>query len=516
MISSFTGVDNPANQAFASWFYNEEIERQKTIMLARQYHDGVQETFLNERLRQFLNARSNHEFNLNICRTVVDVIVERLILDGVGTDETTPKPVGKPPATINGQGDPVGQPVDSTQPQSDYIVPDLPKPVESWSSRVWRDVNGPIIQDAVHEGAIRDGEYFIIVDWDMVQGRPVFLPHHRYVDSAYDGDGFGCKAHYPDDDPGANQPMLYASKRWVDYSDPRNAVRRMNLYYPDRIEKYHWAGDWVEHKDEGDASWPLPWVDSAGQPLGVPVVHFQNTGDLRPEAWDAIPMQRAINKSMIDLLATGDMAAFQILVALGWIPTTDGEPLKADKSNAITFGPGQIIGTSRTKAEADFLSIPGADLTPAIEVINSLLGWVAVITSTPASRTSFSRQIASEGTLKEQKEGLFAKIRKRQKHLDRAWRECFNMARRLENAFGAGGLPEEPNFVMQWEPIQARDTADERDEWSVKKSLGIPTEQIWKEMGYSPEEIAMMLQSTEYQSRIAMMQVGIAAANQGA
>lgn len=467
-------LTNPANQAFASWLYVEEQQRQKDVITARHYHDGIQDTFLTARLREFLNAKGDHEFNLNICRTVVDVIVERLIIAGVDSDESGPT-----------------------------------KPLAAWAAKTWTANNGALLHDSVHEGAVRDGEYFVIVDWDAASRRARFTPHQRYVDPTINGDGFGCKAHYPNDDAGANQPMLFASKRWVEYIDSVTTLRRMNLYYPDRIEKYRWQGSWTQHSDPADSGWPLPWLDRAGLPLGIPVIQFQNTGDLRPEAWDAIPMQKAINKALIDLLATGDMAAFQILVALGWIPTTDGEPLKADQSNAITFGPGQIIGTSRSKSEADFLAIPGADLRPVIETIISLLGWTAVITSTPASRFSFTKQVAAEGTLKEQNEGLFAKIRKRQKHLNQAWLQCFDLARRLENTFGSGGLSEDANVILRWEPIQARDTADERDEWTVKKALGVPTEQIWAEMGYTPEEIAGMKDTDEYKARLGLMQVGL-------
>jgi len=141
----------------------------------------------------------------------------------------------------------------------------------------------------------------------------------------------------------------------------------------------------------------------------------------------------------------------------------------------------------------------------------SLIGWVAVVSSTPAARLSFTRQVAAEGTLKEQNEGLFAKVRKRQKRINAGWVTCFEVARRLANVFGQAGLDESVRFDMVWEPVQSRDTQDERDEWRAKRELGVPQEQIWAEMGYTLAEIEKMRQSDEHQARLALMQVGLGA-----
>lgn len=471
---------NEAQLAFAAWQAEEEKARQKAVVTARRYHDGLQDTFMTERMRQFLNVNDQYEFNLNICRLVVEVIAERLILLGPTTNETA-----------------TGSATEAA-----------PAPVRAWAERVWYDVGGEILQESVHEGTPRDGEYFVMVDWDAQAGQVRFVPHGRYTDATVGGDNYGCKGHYPDDN--TDLPMQYASKRWVETLDDGKARQRLNLYYPDRVEKYDVVGGMLRPlRDEGDTAWPLPWVDAKGMPLGIPVVHFANTPDLRPEAWDAIAPQKAINKTLIDTVATADSTAFQILVALGWIPTSDGQPLKADGSNAASIAPGMILGTTKSKNEVDLKAIAAGDVRPLIELMISLIGWVAVVSSTPAARLSFTRQVAAEGTLKEQNEGLFAKVRKRQKRIGQGWVRCFEMARRLANAFGGAGLDESVAFSMVWEPVQSRDTEDERDEWRAKRELGVPTEQIWTEMGYTATEIEMMRQSPEYQARLAMMQVGL-------
>lgn len=465
---------NEAQLAFVRWQAEEERARQKAVVTARRYYDGLQDTFMTERMKTFLNVNDQYEFNLNICRLVVEVIAERLIALGPTTDEGA----------------------------------DGPAPVRAWAEALWHAVNGEILQESVHESTPRDGEFFVIVDWDAQAGRPRMVPHGRFTDAQVGGDNFGCKAHYPDDNP--DLPISYASKRWVEDLGEGRTRQRLNLYYPDRVEKYEVIGGQLRPlQDEGDAAWPLPWVDASGQPLGIPVVHFLNTPDARPEAWDAIGPQKAINKTLIDLVATADSTAFQVLVALGWIPTTDGQPLKADGSNATSIAPGMILGTPKSKNDADLKAIPAGDVRPLIELMISLIGWVAVVSSTPAARLSFTRQVAAEGTLKEQNEGLFAKVRKRQKRINAGWVRCFEMARKLANTFGNAGLDEAVAIDMVWEPVQSRDTEDERDEWRAKRELGVPTEQIWSEMGYSLAEIERMKAAPEYQARLAMLQVGL-------
>jgi hypothetical protein len=467
---------NEAQLAFAAWQAEEEKARQRAVVMARRYHDGLQDTFMTERMRQFLNVSDSYEFNLNVCRLVVEVIAERLIVVGPTTDEQAGQAGG----------------------------------VREWAEAVWAGVDGAILQESVHEGTIRDGESFVMLDWDAQAGGVRMVPHGRYTDATVGGDNFGCKAHYPDDN--TDLPMEYASKRWVEDLGNGKARQRLNLYYADRIEKYEvlGGGQLRPLRDEVDTAWPLPWVDGTGAPLGIPVVHFLNTPDARPEAWDVIGPQKAINKTLIDTVATADSTAFQVLVALGWFPTSDGLPLKADGSNAARIAPGMVLGTTKSKADADLKAIGAGDVRPLIELMISLIGWVAVVSSTPAARLSFTRQVAAEGTLKEQNEGLFAKVRKRQKRINAGWVRCLEMGRRLANVFGAAGLDEGVRFDLVWEPVQSRDTEDERDEWRAKREMGVPLEQIWTEMGYSLAQVERMKASPEYQARLAMLEVGLA------
>jgi hypothetical protein len=468
---------NSAELAYAAWQAEEEKERQRNVMLARRFYDGDHDVKLTPRMLEFLGISDDNEFTMNVCRTVVEAVTDRLIIADVNTSE---------------KGD--------------------DQPVATWASDVAKAVHLPALQMDVHTGAARDGEYFVFVDWDAEKLQPRFTPHWRYCDLQVDedADNFGCKAHYPDDD--TTRPLQYVSKRWIEDLGNGRTRNRATLYFPDRIEKYEVIGGaLMEFQDDTDTTWPLPWVRSDGTPRGIPIMHWRNTSELRPEHWDAIGAQRAFNKTVLDIIATGDTTAFRIFVAIGWQPTTDGQPLKGDGSNAARLAPGQIIGTLRTPAEASFQAVEGSNNAPLLEQGDWILGKIGLITSTPQTRILPTRQVSSAESQKEQNESLFAKCRKRQNLYDAAWRECFDMARKLANDFGNAGIDETVQFVLSWEPLQARDTADERDEWRVKKELGIPQEVIWQEMGYSNEQIQAMKGTDEYKAKLNVMQTGMVA-----
>jgi hypothetical protein len=230
------------------------------------------------------------------------------------------------------------------------------------------------------------------------------------------------------------------------------------------------------------------------------VLHFKNKG-LRCEAWDAIPLQDGVNKSLIDLLATADLTAFRIFFASGWVPTTDGKAPAADGSNLMTIAPGAFLGANNP--EAKLQAIEAADLTQLLDLTQQLVMWAAMITGTPLSRFLSTRQVASADTLKEQGEPLEAKVELRQQLLGNAWEDVMRMARRLANVFGGAGLDEETSFSTLWYRKRSL------DELKKKKELGVPQETIWAEMGYSPEQVEQMKQSPQYQASMAIVKMGL-------
>jgi hypothetical protein len=468
--------------------FDDYIEEHKNISLARKYHNGQQTVYLTERVAEFLGLNLINKFRLNVCRTVSTTVKDELNLIGFDTNE---------PAMTNG-----------TKKQA------------AWAWELWQANRMDAIQSQVHESALSDREAFVIVDWDDDNKRPQFTFNQVFTDVNADGDGMGCWMLYENNDP--YQKAWAAVKQWTETilrnNLPFSRMRR-TIYYPDRIEKWVYDAGWSHYEEiqdvlstdadvnasleEKSVPWPIPWVDKNGRPLGIPVIHFKNE-NMTPEAWDAIPMQDAINKTLVDMLGSADLSAFPFLTAFGFIPTTDGKELKADKSNQMKLSPMAILGSSKAPSEASLNKISGEDPTPLMEILKDLCVLTAIITDTPTSRFVITGQVASEGSQKEQNKPLKKKVRNRQILFGDAWEDCMSMARKLANLLGAAGLDESVRFSSIWEQ-----TSDLGELQQKRMALQIPLEQLWIEAGYTATEIQNMKNTDEYKARLALMQSGL-------
>lgn len=489
---------NPAEMAFASWQVQEEQYRQREVVTARAYFEGALVVYVTERIRNLLGLQASADLKLkiNIVRPIINALVERMAVKGFRVT------------------------VPTAQAGDDESANDAAMSARAWAERMWKLNALDIKQDDIAINAANEGEAFVIVDWDERAARPRFTPHPRYTDPTVsstqagdkrnpretgEGDGFGCKVFYENDDP--NQDVIRASKRWREEMGAGRSRLRLTEYYPDRIEKYIVEGPKLTPiLDEGDAGWPLPWKDGQGNPLGVPVFHA-TAPDMRPGAIDAWGVQDAIVQAFIDLLAGNRIAAFRIFKAFGFYPTTDGLDPKADRSNWLNLEPGAIIGTrSKGPAEAAFEPIDGASPAAFLDTLDKLIYYAATTTDTPLSRFQMTGQVASEATQKEYKEPLMARILRLQTRIGVMWSQAFGMALKLERLYGDSSLAENALLETQWQPLEKRSIDDLGKEASAKKASGVPEETIWREVwGYSEEQIEAMKQESSYQQRQALV-----------
>ena len=488
---------NPTQLAFAEWQATEELARQNEVVDARAYYEGAQLQMTTDRIRNLLGLSSGEtvRLKLNVIRTVVSAMIERLSIKAV-----------KAIADTYGQNG-----TTTTDAQTAAL--------NAWADRTYKLNRLDVKQDDVHTGAINDGEHFVIVDWEPTKKYARMLPHPRYTDTnagssmSVDsdnlratgaGDGFGCKIFYVNND--SNQPVLRASKRWREELGNGKARLRLTEYYPDRIEKYDVSsGKPVPFQDEDDGGWPIPWVDSAGLALGVPVF-VASEPDERPHAFDAWPIQDSINQALLDLMGGNRQSAFRVFRAFGWWPTTDGKPPAADRSNWAAIEPGTIIGDpKKSPADASLEAIDGMPPDGFLKTFNELIQKAASVTDTPMSRFQITGQVAGADTQQEYKEPLYAKVERRQRRFGAMWAEVFAMALKLERLFGDKSLPEVADFDVIWQPAKPRQLSELVQEASAKKSSGIPEETIWAEVwGYTQEQIDAMKQTDSYRQRQAI------------
>lgn len=455
--------------SFLEWLAGEDEGRQSAYCKWREYYDGEHDAQLTDRQRRYLQIKDGSEFNINLCPVVVDSLVERLEVTG-------------------------------------FADKDLGETLWQWW--VLNRMDG--VQKDVHTAAIRDGDTYVIVEWDEESSAPA-MSH----ETAYDGTS-GAKLHY-----GSERGVpVFASKRWRTESDngaDAGHRRRLNLYFPDRIEKWvsdqrTFEGAWVKFTDDEESTWPIPWVDTDGQPLGVPVIHFRNQGRGynfgRSELADAAPVQNALNKSVIDLLSAADTAGFPIMYMLGEDPSL------------LSVAPGAIVYSEKPANEVKFGRLESSNLEPMSRLVDQFKITMAQVTRTPVSSFQIiGGNRPAEGTLKQEEAGLIAKAEDRQVYFGNSWEDVMRLGVRLFNTFGAGGLAEDAPVSTVWADAQIRNEKEHLESLAIKReALKIPLEALWSEAGYNATEIEMMMESDEYKARTAMQQMaaqGLVLAQEG-
>jgi hypothetical protein len=441
---------NLIQQSYLRHLANEEEARQDNYTKYREYYDGIHDTMLTARQKAFLQLKDGQEFNDNYCPIVVDALAERLKVTGFDAGETT-------------QGETLW----------------------GW----WRDSRMDGLQGIVHTAAVRDGDAFVMVEWDNIEGRPIYT-----FELSCSG-GEGVKVHYSKERKGR---IEFASKRWkIGYGGESGKATRLNLYFDNHVEKYiaeesTYEGNWRPWLDDdtGDISAPgvygecgwIWWTDNrtaGGKPLGIPVVHFKNKDQGydhgQSELEDVIPLQNALNKSIIDLLASADVSAFRVLFA------------KGKNWTGLNIFPGSVV--SSEDPQSDLRAIPGEDPAPLLAVVDKFSMEIARVSRTPLSYFQANGSRPAEGTLQQEESGLVAKADKCCTDFGNAWEELMKVSRRMANAFGSAGLDEKQRIETQWKERQTRNELQHLQVLEAKQRLGVPAETIWREMGYNDEEI---------------------------
>ena len=201
---------------------------------------------------------------------------------------------------------------------------------DAW--RIWQTNRMGRRSGEVHKEAVKNGDAYVIV-WPNARGEVTIYPNKAGM----------CTAVYDEETPGR---VLWAAKHWR----TQDKRVRLNLFYPDRIEKYISQGasentlpDAKEFiafgesevqsprsKVEGSKSRRVAGDTAAGSaalhvipnPYGiVPVFHFANNADIGAaglsELEAAMPVQDALNKSVLDMLVAMEFASYRQRWAAG-------------------------------------------------------------------------------------------------------------------------------------------------------------------------------------------------------
>ncbi len=445
----------PVDQEWLDQCARPDEPRCDDYLRYHRYYRGEQGVILLDRTRRYLQ-RSGITFAENFCEPVVDVFAERLVVTGFTLEDK------------GGQ-----QSSEDEQRQKDLA---------QWVDGVLQRNRLDAKQRTTHSTALVKGDAWVVVDYDNDKKLP------RFTFNAPDK----IKASYSPDEP---DQLEWVAKRWnsraISAAQNPNGqpIIRLNLYWPARLEKYYKiasdgteGGQWEKWQDEGDNAWPVRWVDSVGQPLGIPLFHFRHKplGETYgvSELRGVIPQQDELNKQIIDLCDILDYQAWPTRWVSG--VTGDGDTLKA--------APGELVKLANENAKAG--QWPAADLNQVVATIDATIARIAHRSRTP-HHLLVGGKFPSGDALTADESGLIAKVEAAQVDFGQSWEDAFGLAIRLADMQGV--LPvslDLPNLVVQaqWKTAATRDELGEAQRLILLSQLGVSQRTLLTEAGYDADQ----------------------------
>jgi hypothetical protein len=364
------------------------------------YYDGKHDlAFATEKFQNTFGTLFR-EFALNLCPVVCDAVRDKLRITGFGADET----------------------------------PDA----------IWRRNRMGTRAGEVHKEALRAGDAYLIV-WPDASGRAMLFPNRAAnISVVYDDESAGR--------------IEWAAKYWI----AADKHIRLNLFYPDRVEKY-------VSKDPSEGALPdakgfLP-EETIANPYGVvPVFHFANNADVgslgRSELEAAIPIQDGLNKSVLDMLVAMEFSAYRQRWAAGIEIEFDSEG-----KQIAPFKAGVEHLWMSENPQATFGDFAAADLEQFLKVKDSFRIDIASVTGTPLHYfLQESRGFASGVSLRQNETRFNAKVRDRQESFGQVWSDALTLALAIEGQTA-------PDLTPQWEDPAALSQKELLEERILEKEV---------------------------------------------
>lgn len=346
-------------------------------------------------------------------------------------------------------------------------------------NRMWQANRMGVRAGEVHKEALKNGDAYLIV-WPNANGEAALYPNKAST----------CAVFYDEESPGK---ILWAAKYW---RMPDKRIR-LNLFYPERIEKYVSRDEC--HGAIVEAGEFVPFVQSAGNrasngrdksrtlnnPYGVvPVFHFANNSDIGmpgvSELDPAIPVQDGLNKSVLDMLVAMEYSAYR----QRWVAGIEIEIDKVTGEAIAPFKAGVDHLWISQNPEARFGDFNSSDLEQFLKVKDSFRLDIASVTGTPLHYLQPQTQAMPSGESLRRAESRFvAKVRDRQEAFGQVWADAMSLAVKIE------GLGSDVRLLTKWEDPASFSECEILENILLKMRIGISTEQALVEAGYGAEDV---------------------------
>jgi hypothetical protein len=437
------------------------------------YEDRRPEVFASTRLRRAM-ARTSTSFKFGFAKKVVDAITDRLEISSItSTDE-------------------------SAKAAIEDLIRDnkLYRQFKNWFRRAGEYGDAYVIAWPAPKAGTPDGQ-LADTDDDGITNVDIFYNSPRT-----------CRMIYDPENPNRK---LFLIKKWVLAGQKRI---RVNLYYPDRLEKYvsdagvlhpkasdlrrYYDDDNLVDPDDpsSDTQWPVP------NPFGeIPGFHFRTDDPYGcPEHAGFYGSQDTIRKLVLGHMASVDYQSFPQRWALA-DGETDGTELEADDEDMAEFALEDTGGTRnrggepRAQLDADPASVwllrgykgvgqfDAADPAKFTDPMTLYLRFGAMITDTPVNRID-PTGAAESGESRRVAEGPFsAKIEDRQARYGDTIVELFEFI--LNKILGFPDV----QVTVHWKSAK---TVDDQEGWQtllLKLQAGLPAAQAFLEAGYTEDQV---------------------------
>jgi len=408
--------------------------RQRVYTLSQEYYDGLHRVTYDARRFRSVFSGLFQTVRANICQIVVDSLTDRLEIVGFELGSET---------------------------------------LNQRAQDLWDKNQMDLVANETHRETFKSGDAYVIVQPDE-NGDPTFWfnPADQVAVA------------YSDTQPGV---LVMATKLW--HADVENRWR-LNMYYPDRIEKYIASrvmqnptsmdvniAYWVPY--EGDTLNPdgvVPWA--YGQ---VPVFHFSNRNLHRygySELSEIIPLQDAINKSISDLLITSEFSAFK----QRYITGIDTDELEGERGSKLLAGVDRIMAVAST--DARFGEFTASDLGQFLNVIDHFCRQVARISGIPLHFIyEVSGDFPSGNALKTAEARFVKKLQDKQTAFGNVWERVIEFALKL-------GDTAVSDVEVVWLDTSPQSQKEQLEVLLMKRVLGVPNMQLFREAGYTEQQAA--------------------------
>ena len=435
----------PDSNRDIQWALDTFHAKRAAYQTARNYYDGEHQlAFASEKLSTTF-GRLFKAFADNLMPTVCETVKDRLKLDGF---------------TIAGQKREDG----TVQQESTEEI-----------DEIWRRNRLLVRANQVHLDSLIEGDSYVIV-WPN--------PRDDDFPTFYPNQATSVVIDYDDEQPG------YIVRTAKARQDDQKRYR-LTLYFRDRIEKYitaqpitssgglpDRANAFIRYQPPDDPVWP---IDNPYDK--VPVFHFGNRVSIGmlgcSELREAIPVQDALNKSVADMLVASEFYA----VPQRYVTGLEDENVIKDARKRFQLVSGGLWAT--TDKDAKFGEFAAADISKFITVSETFRKEIARVSRTPLHYFALEGSFPSGESLRTAEGPLIRKVIDRQETWGAVWSDAMRFALQL-----AGREDYEPE--AKWLNAETRDDDGEVQRAATKVTqLQIPFEQVWREMGYSEEQIKL-------------------------